>query len=146
MIPLFQIPFKAGLRQAPVQLICQGVNVENELLLWVDGVNAQDPVVIPLSAVPASRLLTDFESYMEAHRDVARRVLMVASGEISPTIAARAVQAMLMDPGLDAQAAVDMVNEQALDLIDADQQSQAYFWGAGGPITTGGARGAALAA
>lgn len=143
MIPLFQIPFKAGLREPPVQLICQCVMVDGEMLLWIDGVNAQDPVVVPLSAIPASKLVADFESYMQAHKDVAKRVLLAGAGEISPTIAARAIAAMAADPSLDAEAALEMVNSQALDLIDADQQSQAYFWGAAGPMNTAAARGVA---
>ncbi len=144
MIPLFQIPFKAGLTEPPVQLICQSVTVDREMLLWVDGVNAQDPVVIPLSSVAASRLLTDFESFLDANRDLAERVLLAGAGELSPTITARAIAAMTADPQLDAEGALELVNGQALDLIEADLRSQAFFWGSAGPMSTCTARGASL--
>ena len=136
MIPLFQVPVKAGVRVPPVQLLCQSVMVDGELLLWVDGINAQDPVVIPVSAVSSSRLVSDFESYMQAHRDVAYRVLVAGTGEISPTIAVRAVAAMVADPSLSAEDALEMVTAQALDLIDADHQDHAYFWGLAGAERT----------
>jgi hypothetical protein len=142
MIPLFQIAVKPGLREPPVQLICQSLNVGGEMLLWVDGVNAQDPVVIPLSAVDSSKLLTDFESFMSAHKAIARRVLLAGAGEISPTIAARAVAAMVADPNLEATDALELVNGQALDLLDADAQSAAYFWSKTGPMSVATAAGA----
>ncbi|MDF2461869.1 MAG: hypothetical protein K0Q43_104 [Ramlibacter sp.] len=143
MIPLFQISVKPGLREPPVQLICQSLTVDGEMLLWVDGVNAQDPVVIPLSAVSSTKLLTDFETFMDAHKSIARRVLLAGAGEISPTIAARAVSAMAADPRLDATDALELVNGQALDLLDADAQSAAYFWGAAGPVSFAAVAGAA---
>lgn len=146
MIPLFQIPFKPGLRQPPVNLICQSVMKDGELLLWIDGVNAQDPVVIPLSAVASSRLLMSFDDYLRAHSDIARRVLLAGAGEISPTIAARAIAAMVADPGLQPEAALEMVNGQALDLIDSDHSEAAYFWGKNGPTALGMARTAVAAA
>lgn len=132
MVPLFQIPYKAGLRTPPVNLICQSVFVDGELLLWIDGINAVDPIMIPLSAVSSSRMLMSFEEYIQAHKDVAREVLLAGRGELSPAMAARAIAAMKLDPNLKAADALELVSEQALDLIDADNNEKSYFWGVNG--------------
>ena len=142
MIHLLQVPFKAGRDAPPVQLICQIVDLgpDSELLVWVDCINAEAPVVVPLSSVSGHHHLSDFESYMAAHKDISREVLLAGAGEISPTIAARAVAYMAKTPGVSAADALDTVQEQAIDLIEADHRNQAYFFSALGPTSTLDAR------
>lgn len=135
MIDLYQVTFKPGLKSPPVRLICQSVEVDDELMLWIDGVNGEDPVLVPLASLPAHAYVGDFGGFMRQHLSLARAVLAAGEGELSPTIAARAVSLMLLDPHASAETALEHVNSQALDLLDADLHDQAHFWGATGAVS-----------
>lgn len=127
MNQLISVTYRPGPAHPPVQLICQTYQVGEEVMLWVDGINLEDPLLVPLSSVRGHKLLGTFREFAGERLEVARDVLHESQGEHSPAILARAMQAMQLDSSLSAREALDEMENQALDLIDADTISAQAF-------------------
>jgi hypothetical protein len=128
MIDLFSVQYRPGLSQPPMSLLCQSVSVEGEqMMLWLDGINVDDPVMAPLSSMRSISYVGTFRDYAAANLEVARKVFDESSGEHAPSILARAIQYMVADPTLTANSAIELACDRALDIIEADQNSARLF-------------------
>lgn len=127
MSQLFSATLRPGPKHPPVNLVCQSLEQDGELHLWVDGMNLEDPVLLPISAAKQIRLLGTFREFAAARLDLARAVLQESQGEHSPTLLARAMLLMQDDPRISANDALEHVQDQALDLIDADNCGALMF-------------------
>lgn len=122
-VSLFSIVYRPGIGESPVALICQAVDVANEKFLWVDGINAEDPVMVSISAVKHIEYMGTFKDFLAARMDLAEKVIAESLGEHSPTLAARAVLFMARDRNLSARDALELVESQALDILETDDKS-----------------------
>lgn len=126
-IELFNVEYRPAIGAPEIRLLCQGVKVGEETLLWVDGVNPEDPVMVPLGSVRRIEWAGSWAEFMRSHLDLAAQVLESSQGEHSTTIVARATLYMASDSRLSASEALDHAYDQALDLIDADNLSAYQF-------------------
>ena len=126
-IELFHIQYRPSASTPPMRLLCQGVDVANEKLLWVDGLDVENPIVVPLSSVRALEWSGSFRELMTTNLDLAARVISEAQGEYSPTIMARMFVYMSQDPNLQPEDALDLAIMQSNDVIQADNRSRASF-------------------
>jgi hypothetical protein len=124
---LFSVTYRPGPTQAPLSLVCQSMLVSGEMLLWIDGINLEQPVLAPLSAVKQIRHLGTFRDFAQARLPLAHAVLQESQGEHSPALIARAIQYLEADAGLSAHDALELAYEQALDLVDADNNAGRMF-------------------
>jgi hypothetical protein len=126
-IYLFSAHFRPSISRPPVDILCQAVDVKGEKLLWADGLMVDHPILVPISAVGKVSYKGTFRDFMRQHMTHAMYVLEVSQGQHSPTMLARAVQCMSRDPSLSADEALDLVVEEALDLIDVDSMDRGAF-------------------
>jgi hypothetical protein len=126
-IELFNVEYRPGVGKPELRLLCQSVEIGGEKLLWIDGVNAEDPVMVPLACVKGIEWAGSFKEFMIARLGLAQQVLEESQGEHSPTIMARAMLYMSRDLSMTARAAIDQAVEQGVDLIDADNLSGLAF-------------------
>ncbi|HWS26852.1 MAG TPA: hypothetical protein VN259_09830 [Xanthomonadales bacterium] len=126
-IELFNIHYRASVGMPPMRLLCQGVDVAGEKLLWVDGLDVANPVVIPLASVRSLEWAGSFRELMVSDLDLAERVISEAQGEYSPTIMARMFVYMSQDPDLHVEEALDLAIKQSAELIVADENAGASF-------------------
>lgn len=126
-IEMFTIRYKPSAYSPAVRLLCQSVNLDGEKMLWVDGLDVADPMMLPISAAQDIEWAGSFREIMTARIDLAEQVIAEAQGEYSPTIMVRAVQFMAHDRTLTAEEALDLSAEQAADLIDSDNFSARAF-------------------
>ncbi len=110
-----------------MRLLCQGVDIDGEKLLWIDGLDVENPIMIPVSSVRALEWSGSFRELMVTDLDIAGRVISEAQGEYSPTIMARMFVYMSRDPDLHPEDALDLAIMQSNDLIDADKMSMTSF-------------------
>jgi hypothetical protein len=128
MIHMFNVQYRPALDAPPVSLLCQAVDVEGEkMMLWLDGINAEDPVMAPISAMRAISYVGTFRDFAAERLDVARRVFDESQGEHAPSILARAMLYMSGDPKMSAHSALELACDQALDIIEADINSARVF-------------------
>lgn len=128
MIQLFNVQYRPGMSAPPVSLLCQAVDVGNEkMLLWLDGINVEDPVMAPISAVRSISYVGTFKEFAAQRLAIARQVFDESQGEHAPSILARAMQYMGSDATLSAHNALELACDQALDIIDADINSALLF-------------------
>lgn len=120
-IELFNVLYRPGIGQAPIALLCQAVDIAGEKYLWVDGVNADDPVLVSISACSGISWAGSFEEFMSERRDLAAQVLAESQGLHSPTILARSILYMSRDEKLTAVEALELSEGQGLDVIDSDE-------------------------
>jgi hypothetical protein len=126
-IELFNVAYRPGLVEPPVLLLCQAFNINGEKFLWLDGINAEDPVMVSISAVRDIRWAGNFKEFISTRPDLAQQVLQESQGTHSPTILARALLYMSNDPNLTAAQAIEICDEQAMDIIEADNGSADQF-------------------
>lgn len=126
-IELFNIHYRASASTPAMRLLCQGVDVAGEKLLWVDGLDVENPLVIPLASVRSLEWAGSFRELMSTDLDLAARVIEEAQGEYSPTIMARMFVYMSQDPAMHPEEALDLAIMQSGDLIQADSMSSASF-------------------
>lgn len=119
-VELFSVLYRPGLIEPPLTLLCQAVDVAGEKFLWLDGINPEDPVMISISAVKHIEWAGTFKEFMSARMDLAERVVSESLGAHSPTIMARAMLYMSRDTALTASDALSLAEDQALDIVDAD--------------------------
>ncbi|CAM9721668.1 unnamed protein product, partial [Phaeothamnion confervicola] len=105
-------------------LLCQALNIDDEKFLWVDGINPEDPVVVSISSVREMQWAGSFKEFVSARPDLADQILSLESAAAhSPTLLARSILYMSRDASLTAADALEMAEEQALDIIEADSES-----------------------
>ncbi len=126
-IELFNIHYRASVGTPPMRLLCQGVDVAGEKLLWVDGLDVANPVVIPLASVRSLEWAGSFRELMATDLELAERVISEVQGEYSPTIMARMFVYMSHDPDMHVEDALDLAIKQGADLICADEKAHASF-------------------
>lgn len=126
-LQLFSAHFRPSIARPAVDLICQAIDVNGEKLLWVDGYMIDHPILVPISSVGAVAYKGTFNSFMRENISAAQQVLVASNGQHSPTLLARAVSYMTLDPMLSAEEALDHVVEEALDLIDVDNGDRGAF-------------------
>lgn len=126
-IELFSVSYRPHAGHPEVQLVCQSVDHDGDRLLWIDGINAEQPVVAPLASVRGIEFVGTFRDFMGRHIAQASRLLDESGGEHSPTILARATLYMARDPRMSASEALELAVEQGVDLVDADNQSALAF-------------------
>ncbi|MEJ8837694.1 hypothetical protein [Ramlibacter sp. AN1133] len=127
MNSLFSVTYRPGPAHPAVSLVCQAIDVDGEMLLWIDGINLEHPMLVPVSACKRLTLLGTFREFAQTRLQATRAVLQESQGEHSPTLLARAILYMEADPQLTAHEALELAYDQALDLIDADNTS-AMTW------------------
>lgn len=126
-IELFNVLYRPGLIEPPLALLCQAVDVAGEKFLWLDGINPEDPVMVSISAVKNIEWAGTFKEFLSARMDLADRVVTESLGAHSPTIIARAVLYLSRDSALTAADALSMAEDQALDIVDADNGCSDVF-------------------
>jgi hypothetical protein len=126
-IELFNVQYSPGLNKPPVNLLCQSIDVDGEKLLWLDGINLEDPVLAPLSAMRHYSWMGSFKEFAAQRLDEARMVFEVSQGEHTPSILARAMLYLSADPKLNAAEAIELATDQALDILDADSYCASLF-------------------
>jgi len=126
-IELFNVRYRPHAGEPEIQLLCQSVGAEDDRLLWVDGINAEQPVLVPLANVKGIEPAGTFREFMAQRLKHAALLFEESQGEHSPTILARAAQIMSLDPRLSAPEALDQAVEQAVDIVDADNMSALAF-------------------
>lgn len=119
-IELFSVVYRPSLSDPPIALLCQAVDIEGEKFLWIDGINSEDPVMVSISAVRDVKWAGSFREFVLARPDIAQAVLAETDGSHSPTALARAMLYMSRDAKLTATEAMELVEEQALDILDSD--------------------------
>jgi hypothetical protein len=124
---LFNVQYRPGLHQPPVMLLCQAVDLDGEKFLWVDGINFDDPVMVPIASVRHAEWMGSFAEFMKANIDSAGKVIEQCQGNYSPTIMARATLYMSKDRRMSAVQAIELADRQAYDLLDEDMLSMRYF-------------------
>lgn len=122
-IELFSVIYLPSLGSAPIALLCQAVDIEGEKFLWIDGINSEDPVLVSISAVRNVKWAGSFKEFIAARPDIAQLVIAESDGSHSPTALARAMLYMSRDPKLTVQEAMETVEEQAMDILEADDAS-----------------------
>ena len=127
MNQLFSIAYRPAAHREPLQLVCQTYAIGEEILLWVDGINLEDPVLVPISGVHNIQPLGTFREFAEQQLSAARAVLQESQGKHSPGVLARAMLCMVADPSMSAHDALELVYDQALDIVDADNTSAFDF-------------------
>lgn len=131
---LFSVEYRPGPAQAPLTLVCQSLIINNEMLLWVDAINLEQPVLVPLASVKGIRHLGTFREFAQTRLDTARAVLQESQGEHSPALLARAMLYMEADATMGPNTALELAYDQALDLIDADNTAALQFSEAEGEL------------
>lgn len=124
---LFNVSFRPGINEPPLMLLCQAVDMGNEKFVWVDGINAEQPVMIPLASLKQIQWVGSFKEFMQSRMVLAAQVIEEGKGEQSATILARAMLYMSRDKSLSAKDAINTAIDQALDIIDQDNQSAREF-------------------
>ena len=126
-IHLFAAHFRPSISRPTVDMLCQAIDVGGEKLLWVDGLMFDHPILVPISAVGKIAYQGTFRQYMTDYMPFSAAVIDASQGQHSPAILARAVQCMVRDPSLSPEEALDLVVEEALDLIDVDNVDRGAF-------------------
>lgn len=119
-IELFNVLYRPGIGEAPIALLCQALDIAGEKYLWVDGVNADDPVLVSVSACSGIEWAGSFEEFMAARSDLTGQILAESQGLHSPTLLARSLLYMSRDEKLSAVEALEMSEGQGLDVLDGD--------------------------
>lgn len=128
-IELFSVHIRLSIVRPPVDLICQSLDLEGEKVLWVDGLTMDTPVLLPLASVAECiEYRGTFRNFLMDNMAAAGAVLSESAGQHSPTIIARAIDCMSRDPNLPAFEALRLVEEEALDILDADQGDAEVFF------------------
>jgi len=122
-IELFSVIYRPSLGGAPIALLCQAVDIDGEKFLWIDGINSEDPVLVSISAVRDVKWAGSFKEFIAARPDIAQLVIAESDGSHSPTALARAMLYMSRDTKLTVQEAMETVEEQAMDILEADDAS-----------------------
>ena len=75
-----------------IRLVVQVINLAGEEMMWVDGIDIADPVMVPLSNLSDVREIGSLSSFMENHQDaIVSLALLEDFSRVSPTLLARAV-------------------------------------------------------
>lgn len=128
-VDLFSVRIRVSVSRPPVNLICQALDLSGEKVLWVDGMTMETPILLPIASVNGCiEYRGDFRNFLSLHMGEAGMVLAAGAGEHSPTIIARAVQCMTHDRKLSAIEALNLVVEEALDILDADAGDAEVFF------------------
>lgn len=127
-IELFNVVYRPGLTEPPLSLLCQSLDIDDEKFLWIDGINPEDPVLVSISAVRETQWAGSFKEFIAARPDLTEQILAQdAAAAHSPTLLARSILYMSRDPSLTAADALEMAEEQALDIIEADLSNAQAF-------------------
>jgi hypothetical protein len=119
-IELFGVTYRPALKEPPITLLCQAVNVGGEKFIWLDGIHPDDPVMVSITSVKNIEWAGTFKEFMSTRLDLAERVVGESLGAHSPTLMARAMLYMSRDMALTAADALSLAEDQALDIVDAD--------------------------
>lgn len=120
-IELYRINYTSSNGGPKTALICQGLLVDGETLLWVDGVDHDRPIVVPLAGIPAT-WCGSYSEWLDKNPEFASQIFDIAPGDCSPTLIARCMSLMTVDPSLDADAAFCLCLEQGKDFIKEDAE------------------------
>lgn len=126
-IDLFSVQFQPGIGEAPLNLICQALDVDGEKLVWIDGLNPDCPLMAPIAALTKIEWLGSIGDFMRSRMEISAQVIDYTQGDFSPTIMARAIAAMEADSSLNVEDAVMLVEGQGLDLLDKDSIAASIF-------------------
>lgn len=118
-IEFFEITYHSVDGSPPIMLLCQSLRVDEERLLWIDGINELEPVVLPLAGVPATWAGT-FSGWLSENPEIASQVVSISSG-ISPLIVVRSMAVMLADKSISADTALELCLEQGKVVLVDDQ-------------------------
>lgn len=126
-VELFSVVYRPGIIEPPLTLLCQAVDVAGEKFLWIDGINTEDPVMVSIAEVKHIEWAGTFKEFMSARADLADRVVHESMGAHSAMLLSRAILYMSRDTALTAADALSMVEDQALDILDADDACSDAF-------------------
>ncbi len=125
---LFLVDYQASLQAVSTPLICQVVDVEDEKMLWVDGLSTENPLLVPLSStVGPKKWLGSFESFVQKHPNEFQALATVAPEGTAPLLLVRAVDMMAHGPSMIASDALEYAYEQAYDLQEQDNANIVLF-------------------
>lgn len=128
-IDLFSVHIRISVSRPPVDLLCQTLDVNKEKVLWVDGMTMEVPMLLPIaSVVECIEYRGTFRDFLTLHMREATEVLQASGGQHSPTLIARAVQLMSRDRNLSGYEALNLVVDEALDMLDADRGDAEIFY------------------
>lgn len=124
---LVSVLYRAAPKAAPVSIIAQLVQVDGEAMIWVDGLNTTDPVVVDLSSCREIEVLGPFRDFLLAHQDAVGRLLPFCSGRESAAFLARCCILLAADTTMNGEEALRIVEGVALDILDSDHLVQSEW-------------------
>jgi hypothetical protein len=113
----------------PVKVIGQVVGTKGAIYVWVDGLDAEDPILVRLVDAPALRHLGTLAAYVRANESAFAEAAESASTrgiEVTPLLIVRAVEAAKADKqGL--AVALDVTLRWARMLLELDEIERQAF-------------------
>lgn len=107
-------------------IIAQVVRINDAVFVWADGLDMQDPVLLPISSTDdaTTRYIDTVSNYFVTHQLLVLEVLECANQEgmdLSPTLVARAVEAMRDDQNKSASNALAVAMQWSQIILDLDR-------------------------
>jgi hypothetical protein len=119
-IDFFEITYRNGADSFSSVIMAQCLMVEQEGMLWVDGIDFENPVVVPFGGIPLTHCGT-FDDWVAKYPLEFAQVSESLAEERSPIFMSRCVALMVADSSLGAAQAVEMCLAQAQEIIKEDK-------------------------
>lgn len=108
----------------PLEVICEVLKVQGYSFVWIDGVDRESPVLLPLEFFQAYRKLGTLQEVLAQLDASAAEALIEQGAEQSATVLARAASIMQRE-GLDARQALLTSIQWGITLKEIDGADQA---------------------
>lgn len=118
---LYLTRFRPSITRPVLEVLCQAIEVDGLQMLWLDGLDINNPLLLPMSAARSCEPAGSFHQYILDHYFVARDVIDLGAGQHSVTLLARAIQRCDQTRSLSADQALEMVIQEAKDILYFDQ-------------------------
>lgn len=118
---LYSVRFKPSVTRPVIEVLCQAIELGGQQLLWLDGLDLDNPLLLPMSAARSCESAGSFHQFILNHYFSARDVLDLAAGQHSVTLLARAIQRCDQTRSLTADEALNQVIQEARDILYFDQ-------------------------
>jgi hypothetical protein len=118
-IDFFEITYRSGDDSFSSVIMVQCLMVEQEGMLWVDGIDFENPVVVPLGGLSLAHCGT-FDDWLAKYPAEFAQVTEALEQERSPVFMSRCVALMAADSSIGAAQAIEMCLAQAHEIIKED--------------------------
>lgn len=115
-----------------VEVFCQAVVLNGAAYVWIDGINHENPLLIPVQSLSKFRRVGTLRSYLEDERHLAleagfdQLLDICKSREVSATVLIRACEIM-HEEGLPADQAIVTAHQWGELLNELDQAERAAY-------------------